>query len=151
MSDELERVVSWLLSKQSMSPKKLQKLLYYAQAWGVTLLNETPEEINNRLFNESFEAWVHGPVLPEVYHEFKEYGYREIPQRDIEVDLEEEVEDVLNQVIEIYGDYSGNELENISHQEDPWKNAREGYNPLQICNKIIPVEEMYNYYIQRVS
>lgn len=45
MSNELKKIVEWFLSQQSMSPKKLQKMLYYAQAWCVTLSNETSEEI----------------------------------------------------------------------------------------------------------
>lgn len=151
MSDELERVVNWLLSKQSMSPKKLQKLLYYAQAWSVTLLNEKSDEINNQLFPEDFEAWVHGPVVPEVYREFKEYGYRDIPKKDAKVNLNEDVEDVLNQIMKIYGDFSGNELENISHQEEPWKATRGNTNPLERCNDVITLKSMHDYYIQRVG
>ena len=43
-----------------ISNLKLQKLLYYAQAWYLALHNEP-------LFPESIEAWVHGPAVPPVY------------------------------------------------------------------------------------
>ena len=52
-----------------ISNLKLQKLLYYAQ--GIHLaLNGQP------LYPERIEAWQHGPVVPEIYHAFKEYRAR---------------------------------------------------------------------------
>ena len=65
--DRVSKVANFYLSKQSMSPKKLQKILYYAYAWTLALLNDDEEHLNNRLFDSKFEAWVHGPVLPEVF------------------------------------------------------------------------------------
>lgn len=151
MSEDLKVIINWFLSKQSMSPKKLQKMLYYAQAWCVTLNNENKESIDQKLFEERFEAWVHGPVIPSVYQEYKEYGYQDIPQTNGRIQLSEDIEDILKQVLEVYGDYNGNQLENISHQEDPWKNARKSYSPLESCNEIISEEEMFNYYIKQAN
>lgn len=55
----------------SLSPMKLQKLMYYAQAWHLKVL-ECP------LLDDNFCRWKFGPVVPAVYHEFKDYGYRPI-------------------------------------------------------------------------
>lgn len=151
MSEDLKKIVEWFLSKKPMSPKKLQKLLYYAQAWTVTLTNEKDEKNKNRLFNERFEAWVHGPVIPEVYQKYKKHGYSNILFEGETPELDEEITDILEQVMEVYGNYNGNELENITHQESPWINARKGFSPLEICNKEISVDDMFDYYIKQAE
>ncbi len=67
-------ISGWFLSKESMTPKKLQKLTYYAEAWANALLGE------GILSDTSFQAWVHGPVSPELWNDYKEYGWNEIEQ-----------------------------------------------------------------------
>ena len=123
---DVKQVVQFFLARSSMTPKKLQKLLYYAYAWTLALLNESDKEINFRLFSEPIQAWVHGPVVPSVYNEYKRFGWNEIPRVESFNDdiFSEDVLDILNQVWEVYGSLSGNELEEISHKERPWKEAR---------------------------
>ncbi|EJG1250637.1 SocA family protein [Staphylococcus pseudintermedius] len=151
MSDELKKVIRWFLSKKAMSPKKLQKLLYYAQSWAITLENEKSDDIKIRLFDEKFEAWVHGPVIPIVYRQYKEYGYSNIPQTSEIVEFDEDIENVLQQVLEVYGDYNGNELENLTHQEKPWQNAREGFSRLELCQIEISEKDMFEYYMKQAE
>ncbi|EGQ1299542.1 DUF4065 domain-containing protein [Staphylococcus pseudintermedius] len=134
-----------------MSPKKLQKLLYYAQSWAITLENEKSDDIKIRLFDEKFEAWVHGPVIPIVYRQYKEYGYSNIPQTSEIVEFDEDIENVLQQVLEVYGDYNGNELENLTHQEKPWQNAREGFSSLELCQIEISEKDMFEYYMKQAE
>lgn len=149
---DLEDVINWFLSKDSMSPKKLQKLLYYAYSWTLTLQNEDVEDLGNKLFASKFEAWVHGPVIPFVYQKYREYGYQNIPRKtENEISFDDEIEDVLQQVWEEYGKYTGNQLETITHQEDPWLNAREGYSPVERCNVPITDEDIFEYYIQQAE
>ena len=57
-------VARTFLYMDSMSHKKLQKLCYYAQAWYVTIKNKP-------LFEDDIEAWVHGPVVPSLYSQYK--------------------------------------------------------------------------------
>lgn len=148
----VEDVINWFLSKDSMSPKKLQKLLYYAYAWTLTLENEDDSLLENRLFDEGFEAWVHGPVIPRVYHMYREHGYNNIAKTEYDPgSIQEEVEDILNQVWDEYGQYSGNELESITHQETPWMNARHGYSPIERCNEPIVDLDIFRCYISRVE
>lgn len=144
-------VISWFLSIDSMSPKKLQKLLYYAYAWTLTIQNEEVSSLNIKLFDEKFEAWVHGPVIPNVYHEFKEHGYSDIPQTDDIIHFDKDVEDILNQVWEAYGEFTGNQLESITHQEKPWINARGDCSPLERCKNDILDSDVFEYYIQEVE
>ena len=56
---KVEDVANYFLSKKSMSPKKLQKIVYYAYGWTLALLNEDIKALDNRLFNEPIEAWIH--------------------------------------------------------------------------------------------
>lgn len=50
--------------KMDLINLKLQKLLYYLQAWALGINKE-------RFLNSSFEAWVHGPVCRTLYDRFK--------------------------------------------------------------------------------
>ncbi|EAF2349116.1 DUF4065 domain-containing protein [Listeria monocytogenes] len=145
-------LANWFLAHESMTPKKLQKMLYYAYAWTLTLTNEKEDDLRNKLFPDKFEAWVHGPVIPEIYQEYKEYGYTNIPKCESEINIDnKDIESILNQVMSVYGKFDGNELESITHQEEPWISARIGYGPLDTCNKVIDDVIMYNTYIERVS
>lgn len=146
-----DEIAKWFLSQKEMSPKKLQKMLYYAYSWVLTLTNDSEKNLSNRLFEERFEAWVHGPVIRRVYDTYKDYGYSDIPKYEGELpDIDEDVLDILNQVMEVYGDYNGNQLEIITHQEEPWKEARDGYEPLQSCDVEILDQTIYSTYIKRV-
>lgn len=146
-----ETIADWLLTKSEMSPKKLQKMLYYSYTWVLTLMNEREDKLENELFDEEFEAWVHGPVIPIIYNKYRPYGYQDIPKVTKEIEIEDEdIVDILEQVYETYGGYTGNQLESISHQEDPWIEAREGKEPYEACNEVISKETIFNYYIQRV-
>lgn len=146
----VEDVISWFLARNSMSPKKLQKLLYYAYSWTLTLENEDENELNNRLFEEGFEAWVHGPVIPRIYREYRHLGYREIEQETDTPVFQEDIESILNQVWDVYGDFTGDELESITHQESPWRNAREGFKPLDRCNEEIKDKDIFECYGERL-
>ena len=55
-----------------MSNLKLQKLVYYAQGLHLALYDEP-------LFTEPIESWYHGPVVPELYESYKQYGAGAIP------------------------------------------------------------------------
>lgn len=149
---EVNDVIKWFLSRNSMSPKKLQKLLYYAYAWTLTLNNEEESSLNIKLFEENFEAWVHGPVIPSVYRDFKGFGFTDIPKNeDNLVVFDEDIEDVLNQVWEVYGKYSGNELESITHQESPWINAREGLSPIEPSRNAITDRDIFHFYLNEMN
>lgn len=147
----IQDIINWFLSRQAMSPKKLQKMLYYAYAWTLTLMNENEDELNTRLFDAKFEAWVHGPVVKSVYDKYKENGSQEIPKLDTIYEMKDndEIVDILEQVMDIYGGFNGNQLENITHQEEPWKNARKDLQPYEATNNVIPDKDMFRYYIQR--
>jgi uncharacterized phage-associated protein len=104
-----------------MSNLKLQKLLYYAQGFHLALYDEP-------LFPESIEAWTYGPVVPEVYRAYKKYDSGAIPiPEDIDFSqYEQQSRELLDEVYSVYGQFSAWKLLSLIHEEEPWKNAREG-------------------------
>ncbi|WP_042332764.1 Panacea domain-containing protein [Desulfosporosinus orientis] len=125
---------------ESITPLKLQKLVYYAQAWSLAFYNS--------LFEEDFQAWVHGPVMPGLYIHFKEYGSGNIPKVssfDSSVFEKEEIT-VLDLVWSVYGKYDAKYLERLTHIEKPWLDAREGKNQDKQCTNIISKEEIKKYF-----
>lgn len=103
-----------------ISNLKLQKLLYYAQGNHLALHGEI-------LFPEPIEAWNHGPVVPSVYHEYKHYGASNIPcPEDFDAtQYGEDVQDFLDEVYSVYGQFSAWKLRQMTHEEPPWKEAFE--------------------------
>lgn len=133
-------IAKWFLHRHEMTPKKLEKIVYYAEAWSNTLMG-------HRLINDTeFEAWVHGPVSRELYNKYKNYGWNLIPKEQEDVDISEDVQELLESVWITYGDKNANELEALTHSEDPWKNARLGKKPFEPSDEVIDVESMKKYY-----
>lgn len=160
MDPKLQATIKYLVDIRSvpeMTPKKLQKLLYYCYSWHLVLTaeNETDEEIiSSKLFDVEFEAWAHGPVIPEVYNKYKKNKYSVIEESGIELDitdiLNDDEIDSIEQVIEAYGAFNGNQLEQISHSEEPWISARGDAKPLDICTNKIDNHIIYNFYSSRL-
>jgi uncharacterized phage-associated protein len=123
---------------------KLQKLLYYAQAWYLALY-DIP------LFDDRIEAWVHGPAVPPVYADFKGFGWQPIPPPINGCTLPDRPEAHVVEVIEVYGGFSAYELERLTHQEYPWINARRGVAPDEQSHNIISLEDMKNCYRARLN
>ena len=141
-------VADWFLGKDSMSPKKLQKLVYYAYAWVLTLMNENEDDLDVKLFDSRIEAWIHGPLIPELYHKYR--GEIVIPKKSNVPDFEKDIKDILEQVWDVYGIYTGNQLESIAHNESPWIEARGNCSPVNVCTNEITNRSIYRYYIERV-
>ena len=149
----VDNIADFFLSKESISPKKLQKLVYYSYAWSIALLNDSPENIQFKLFESEVEAWVHGPVVPELYRKYKDFGWQEIPQvKDFDESIfASEILDILQQVWDVYGGFTGNQLEAISHKEMPWIEARKGIPVCMASSEIISDKNMFIYYNEQAN
>lgn len=132
-------VSEYFLSKMPMTHKKLQKMCYYAYAWYYTLYDE-------KLFdNGRFEAWIHGPVNRQLYSQYRDYGWRDIETAN-EPNICNDIKDFLDTIVNTFGDFNGNELEDMTHAEPPWKKAREGYKPDEKCEKELDDMVIKEYY-----
>lgn len=135
-------VAKWFLSKESMTPKKLEKLCYYAQAWYVALFDNGP------LFEEEIQAWVHGPAIVALRSEFQLYRWwKIIPRADFDdSDFADEEVSVLEAVYRTYSPLDGEQLEALTHHEEPWIKARGDKQPWETSTAPISLASMREYY-----
>lgn len=146
ISDKMLGVISCIFERlEEVTPLMLQKLLYFIQ--GVYLaLHEQP------LFGEDCQAWIHGPVYPEVYDMFRDFKYNPIDDarfallKGTEDGLSAEEKRVVALVVDTFGMYSGKVLEAITHNEAPWVEARQGYGDTIRSSEILPKERIREYY-----
>lgn len=135
------------VENKGLTNKKLQKLLYYSQAWSLVLLNK-------KLFTDPIEAWVHGPAIKKVYEFFKGYGFQEIPSEFDDsclASLKNDETKILDTIWDVYGKYDGNYLEVLSHSESPWQLARKGSEPFESSKNIISTDEMKAFYGKKLA
>src|SRR5205085_1691146 len=102
----------------AMTAMKLQKLLYYAQAWSL-VWDETP------LFTERIEAWANGPVVPEVYERHRGAFTVSAWQGD-PTNLDKDACETIDAVLNFYGGKTAQYLSDLTHAERPWRDARIG-------------------------
>jgi uncharacterized phage-associated protein len=117
---------------------KLQKLMYYSQAWNLAFTNKA-------LFGEEFEAWVHGPVIPSLFRRFKHLRWSPITEAVHPV-TDDRLGSHLNNVLATYGPATGGQLERLSHSESPWKDARGDLAPEMPSNAVISKDSIRNFY-----
>lgn len=135
----------WLANETGsfVSNLKLQKLVYYAQAWHIALYDHP-------LFEEDFQAWVHGPVIPSLYQKYKFFGWQPISE-DVAPNLPENVVQFLDEVAEEYFACDAYELEQMTHAEDPWLWARKDLSADAPSTEVIKKEWMKEYYGARAE
>lgn len=139
-------VANYFLSKESMSPKKLQKILYFAYAWFLYINSDDIDNLNT-LFEEKPQAWVHGPVFRSIYDRYKDYKWNNIPKYTKEIkSIDEDTRKLLDRIWGKYGGFEADELEAVTHREDPWIKARAGVGILEISNKEISDRDIFAYY-----
>lgn len=141
-------VANFFRSKEALTQKKLQKLTYYAYVQYILEYN-TADDISNVLFEEVPEAWMHGPVFPSLYQEYKKYNWKKIPKKVRVPKLENSIEKLLNRVWEKYGNFSADELEYMTHCEVPWQKARKKIDASMPSRQKIMPYSIYHYYINR--
>lgn len=125
----------------SMTAMKLEKLVYYAQAWSL-VWDEEP------LFRERIEAWANGPVVPALYAAHR--GMFRVDEGtfhkgDAE-SLTEAQRETVDAIVEFYGKQSAQWLSDLTHDEEPWKMARKGLKPGQRGKRTIELASMAEFY-----
>lgn len=113
-------VSAYILSKTGpITSMKLQKLVYYSQAWSL-VWDERP------LFDEPIEAWAGGPVVRELFNVHQgEFMVGEEPRGDPE-NLDQDAIDTIDAILRTYSDKTGKWLSDLTHSEKPWQDARVG-------------------------
>lgn len=132
-------VAQYILSKYStVEAMKLQKLVYYSQAWRAV-------QTGRPLFQETVKAYAQGPVVGQLWHRHR--GYRYISPQIVEVGSADAVSDdeaeLVDAILAHYGHMSGDELSDLTHLERPWAEAWS-----RPHNKKIDVDSMKSFYAE---
>jgi uncharacterized phage-associated protein len=135
-------VAHYVLTKRGpMSAMKLQKLVFYAQAWSL-VWDDKP------LFTNRIEAWANGPVVRDLYAAHR--GKYDVSAGDIQPSradaLDKEQIETIDTVMRAYGDKSAQWLSKQTHSEAPWIEARNGLADSERGEAEIPLASMAEYY-----
>ena len=135
-------VAAYVLKKcGAMTHLKLQKLAYYSQAWSL-VWDEKP------LFSEPIEAWANGPVVPRLYDKLRQRF--EVSASVLGCGNPDKIsakrKATMDIVLDFYGKKSSQYLSDLTHMEDPWKNARQGLASGERGNREITHAAMAEYY-----
>lgn len=117
-----------------MTNLRLQKLLYFAQGWYLARFGKA-------LFNEPIEAWPYGPVVPEVYSQYKGYGRQGITEEST-FPMDAFTPDEYELLLDVAREYDGcstSALVSLSHAPyAPWSKAEQ--------STVIPRNEIHAYF-----
>lgn len=123
-----------------ISAIKLQKLVYYCQAWCLVWTGKP-------LFTDRVEAWANGPVIPNLYRRHQQQLTVTSAQDFGDSRILSEIDkQVIDSVLPTYVDKEPFWLVELTHLEAPWRDAREGYAPGQRCSNEITHAAMAEYY-----
>jgi len=141
MPSSLDVAAYILKQKGAMTTWKLQKLVYYAQAWSIALDDEP-------IFPAEIEAWANGPVVRELYDAHKgEYRISSLPDgcgcADALTDIQRQTVDAI---LKCYGDKPLRWLRDLIRMERPWQLARRGVPVVERGNSEISKESLGEYY-----
>lgn len=135
-------VAAYILSKLgTCTHMKLQKLVYYAQAWSL-VWDETP------LFDCPIQAWANGPVVPSLYTRLRgrfQVSPTDLPQGHPEK-LTDAQRETVDAVLKFYGDKPPQWLSDLTHLEKPWLEARKGIPNGEPSSVEITMADMAEYY-----
>lgn len=131
---------------ESISPMKLQKLCYYSQGFFMALNS------GDTLFDDDFQSWQHGPVIKDLYTEYKDFGWKQICK---EIDISEYEENskednFLVEIVNSFGSYDGSTLSMMTHNETPWLSARGNIPENEASTEIITKESIFNYFKSQI-
>ncbi|PIR83008.1 hypothetical protein COU19_02475 [Candidatus Kaiserbacteria bacterium CG10_big_fil_rev_8_21_14_0_10_56_12] len=119
--------------REGITNLKLQKVLYFAQAYFLAKLGKP-------LFSDNLEAWEYGPVVPSVYRKYRENGSNPIIVDEDKSSITDDDKEVLQKIWNTFGGYSASKLVDIAHAHTPWKDA------YQTPSKIISNKALEDYY-----
>lgn len=143
-SGELQAIADYFVysakhNDSIITNKKIQKLVYYSQAWSLALNDRS-------LFKDPIEAWVHGPAIRSLYNRYKSYGYGNIDEDVKKPHFTPIDESLLNDIWNVYGKYDGDYLELLTHSERPWIDARGRAEASERTEDVITDEALRRFY-----
>ena len=169
----VKKCSSDVYTNKALTYRKLQPLLYYTNAFYYALYLD--EKFQSPLFYAPFEAWSSGPCLSTLYHIFYTFEKEEFIKNysklhfSKEVNLNEfefngdipfflkddikaqplipELKCLVDDVLQHYGQFTGEQLEFLVQQEEPWIETRNGLYNIATCIRIIPTDLIKYHYM----
>jgi uncharacterized phage-associated protein len=144
-----KEMAKWFINRvdrdagEALTHLKLQKLLYFAQAYYLANYDEP-------LFAEDMQAWTHGPVVPSVWHEYKKYSWESIPPGET-ANVADDIIPYLEAIYTHFGKFDAKELERITHAHDPWRLTRGYRRPEEACSEPISKKLIREFYVNRIE
>lgn len=149
MDKKLFACIQYMLASniEILTRKKLELLLYYAYCWYTVINADKISQIKkSRLFETKFEAGVNGPTIP---------NFDDIMLQQLFVDTQHQLNydeiDILDQVLNIYGNLSEHQLIKRTQSEKPWIEARGNAKCLDKCHNVLNDKTIYKYYISKLG
>ena len=144
--DKIYLVSKYIVANtKDITPMALQKLLYFIQGFAISLYNFD-------IFNTKCEAWAKGPVYRKIYERFSNYQYNLINEmefveyKNIDLQLDDDIVDLINSIIKNFGCYSGAMLSKMAHLTDPWKEKRVGKTNEEYSKEEIQLSNIKKYF-----
>ena len=142
---KLELVALYIVNSQyEITDLSLQKLLYFVKAFSLGVFG------GDAVFDDSCEAWMYGPVFPDVYQKYKTFGDSLIPKFELDPTcfsmLGADEKKVIDFVLNTFGRLNGKVLMDITHKEEPWNKARSGLETFETSQNIISDSSICEYY-----
>ena len=150
-------LASYILYKIGpISHLKLHKLLYYVQAFHLAYFDDV-------IIDDEFEAWVHGPVIRNLFYTLRDIEARlydlvdyngkvgdPTPEGQLQDKIIPDQIELIDDILDEYGKLSSLQLETLTHSELPWQSARVGLDISESCSKIISRDLMRDFYNKQI-
>lgn len=137
-------LADYMLQRRAMTAMKLQKLVYYAQAWHLAWDGE-------ELYEEPIEAWANGPVVRELYELHRgQFSLSSWPIGD-RTALSHGERETVDAILETYGEKGAQWLSEQTHRERPWQAARAGIPTGRRSSATIDIESMRRFYAAELA
>ncbi len=127
--DELVR--NYDIAPEYITNLKLQKLLYFVQAICLMIFGK-------KAFPEKILAWSYGPVVNDVYQQYKQNHASGINSELNVKNVSSGLYKIINEVVNCYGSIEANKLIDFTHEEEPWIKTE--------INKEIDIDLIKNYF-----
>lgn len=145
------KVTDYIISKgvkegNLLTNKRIQKLIYYIQAWHLAINNKP-------IFDDTIEAWVHGPAIRSIYEMYRANAWlpiSKVANPKIADELEPDTVQFIDRIFLAYSKYDTATLEYMTHAETPWQEARKGLEANEISSNEITQDSMKEYYAKRL-
>ncbi len=135
-------VAQYIYNKQGwVDAWKLAKLTYYVQAWSLGWFGKP-------VFAEEFQAWADGPVEPKLYAEnhYDRVGMAtKLPSADLSRLTSEHIE-IIDAILDFYGEFTKEQLIERTHSEKPWLEARAGLSEGEPSRNPVSQSAMRRFY-----